>query len=134
MQHQDIRVENSIAYGDVISGVDFDYAKKLAAVNAINLASLAWAPPAVKNISIGGVVQASVKFKWDKVVDSNVAGYKIYWRDTTSPTWQYERFVGDIDSFTLDGIVIDNFFFGISTVGKNGFESPVVFPNGIFRN
>lgn len=134
MQHQDIRVENSIAYGDVISGVDFDYAKKLTAVNAINLASLAWAPPAVKNISIGGIVQASVKFKWDKVVDSNVAGYKIYWRDTTSPTWQYERFVGDIDSFTLDGIVIDNFFFGISTVGKNGFESPVVFPNGIFRN
>src|SRR6056300_558654 len=134
MQHQDIRVENSIAYGDVISGVDFDYAKKLTAVNAINLASLAWAPPAVKNISIGGIVQASVKFKWDKVVDSNVAGYKIYWRDTTSPTWQYERFVGDIDSFTLDGIVIDNFFFGISTLGKNGFESPVVFPNGIFRN
>jgi len=87
----------------------------------------------VKNISIGGIVQASVKFKWDKVVDSNVAGYKIYWRDTTSPTWQYERFVGDIDSFTLDGIVIDNFFFGISTLGKNGFESPVVFPNGIFR-
>ena len=134
MQLQDIRVENSIAYGDVISGVDFDYAKKLTAVNAINLASLAWAPPAVKNISIGGIVQASVKFKWDKVVDSNVAGYKIYWRDTTSPTWQYERFVGDIDSFTLDGIVIDNFFFGISTLGKNGFESPVVFPNGIFRN
>ena len=50
MQHQDIRVENGIAYGDVLSGVNFDYAKKLTAVNAISLASLAWAPPAVKTI------------------------------------------------------------------------------------
>lgn len=134
MQHQDIRIENGIAYGDVISGVDFAYAKKLTAVNAINLASLAWAPPAVKNLSIGGIVQASAKFKWEKVNDPNVKGYKIYWRDTTSPIWQYERFVGDVDSHTLEGIVIDNYFFGISTVGKNGFESPVVFPNGIFRD
>ena len=134
MQHQDIRTENGIAYGDVISGVNFDYAKKLTAVNAINLASMAWAPPTVEKLSIGGIVQASAKFKWKKVNDPNVKGYKIYWRDTTSPVWQYERFVGDVDSHTLDGIVIDNFFFGIATVGKNGFESPVVFPNGIFRD
>ena len=134
MQHQDIRIENGIAYGDVISGVDFEYAKKLTAVNAINLASLAWAPAAVKNLSIGGIVQASAKFKWEKVKDPNVKGYKIYWRDTTSPIWQYERFVGDVDTHTLEGIVIDNYFFGVSTVGKNGFESPVVFPNGIFRD
>ena len=133
MQHQDIRIKNGIAYGDVISGVDFAYAKKLTAVNAINLASLAWAPPAVENLSIGGIVQASVKFKWEKVNDPNVKGYKIYWRDTTSPIWQYERFVGDVDSHTLDGVVIDNFFFGVSTVGKNGYESPVVFPNSVFR-
>jgi hypothetical protein len=134
MQHQDIRTENGIAYGDVISGVNFDYAKKLTAVNAINLASMAWAPPTVEKLSIGGIVQASAKFKWKKVNDPNVKGYKIYWRDTTSPVWQYERFVGDVDSHTLDGIVIDNFFFGIATIGKNGFESPVVFPNGIFRD
>lgn len=134
MQHQDIRTENGIAYGDVISGVNFDYAKKLTVVNAINLASMAWAPPTVEKLSIGGIVQASAKFKWKKVNDPNVKGYKIYWRDTTSPVWQYERFVGDVDSHTLDGIVIDNFFFGIATVGKNGFESPVVFPNGIFRD
>jgi Zn-dependent M28 family amino/carboxypeptidase len=134
MQHQDIRLENGIAYGDVIEGVDFDYAKKLTSVNTINLASLAWAPPSVKKLSIGGIVEASVKFKWEKVQDPNVIGYKIYWRDTTSPTWQNERFVGDINKYTLKGIVIDNFYFGIATVGKNGYESPVVFPNGIFKN
>ena len=134
MQHQDIRVENGIAYGDVIEGVDFEYAKKLTAVNAINLASLAWAPPALKKLSIGGIVQASVKFRWEQVNDPNVAGYKIYWRDTTSPTWDHCRFVGDVSETTLEGIVIDNFFFGVATVGKNGYESPVVFPNKIFRD
>ena len=133
MQHQDIRVEDGIAYGDVIEGVDFEYAKKLTAVNAINLASIAWAPPAVKKLSIGGIVQASAKLKWEKIEDNNIAGYKIYWRDTTNPEWQYERFVGNVDTYTLEGIVIDNFFFGLATVGKNGFESPVVFPNAVFR-
>ena len=134
MQHQDIRVENGIAYGDVIEGVDFEYAKKLTAVNAINLASLAWAPPALKKLLIGGIVQASVKFRWEKVTDPNIAGYKIYWRDTTSPIWDHSRFVGDVSETALEGIVIDNFFFGVATVGKNGYESPVVFPNKIFRD
>jgi hypothetical protein len=134
MQHQDIRTENGINYGDVIEGVDFEYAKKVTAVNSINLASLAWAPPAVEKFSIGGIVQASVKFRWEKVSDASVIGYKIYWRDTTSPTWDHSKFVGDVSETTLDGIVIDNFFFGIATVGKNGYESPVVFPNSIFRD
>ena len=134
MQHQDIRLENGIAYGDVIEGVDFNFAKKLTSVNAINLASLAWAPPSVKKLSIGGIVEASVKFTWEKAQDSNVIGYKIYWRDTTSPVWENERYVGDVNKYTLKGIVIDNFYFGIATVGKNGYESPVVFPNGIFKN
>lgn len=133
MQHQDIRVEKGVAYGDVVEGVNFEYAKKLTAVNAINLASIAWAPPAVKKLSIGGIVQAAAKFKWEKIEDNNITGYKIYWRDTTNPEWQYERFVGNVDAYTLEGIVIDNFFFGLATVGKNGFESPVVFPNAVFR-
>jgi hypothetical protein len=131
-QHQDIREENGIKYGDVIEHVNFDYAKKLTAVNAINMASLASAPPEPKNVKIGGIVQANVKLKWDKV--DGAIGYKIYWRDTTSPTWDHSRYVGDISQFTLKGIVIDNSFFGVSAVSKNGFESVVVFPSGVFRN
>ncbi len=130
-QHQDIKEENGIKYGDVIEHVNFDYAKKLTTVNAINMASLAWAPPAPKTVAIGGIVEASVKFKWDKV--EGAVGYKIYWRDTTSPTWDKSRYVGDVSEFMLDGIVIDNYFFGIASVGKDGFESPVVFPNQILR-
>jgi hypothetical protein len=131
-QHQDIRTENGIEYGDVIEHVNFDYTAKLTAVNAIIMASLAWAPPAPKKVAIGGIVEPSAKLKWEKVVGDNVAGYKVYWRDTTAPQWEHSRFVGDVDNFTLEGIVIDNFFFGVSTVGKNGNESVVVFPSATF--
>ena len=130
-QHQNVRVENGIAYGDTFEHVNFDYAKKLTAVNAINMASLASAPPAPENVAIGGVVEPSAKLKWEAV--QGVGGYKIYWRDTTSPTWDYSRYVGDITEFTLNGIVIDNYYFGIASVGKNGYESPVTFPNSIIR-
>ncbi|TVZ27703.1 peptidase M28-like protein [Gillisia sp. Hel_I_86] len=131
-QHQDIRTENGIEYGDVIEGVNFDYAAKLTAVNAINLASIAWAPPAPSKVAIGGIVEPSTKLRWEKV-NGNIAGYKIYWRDTTSPVWQHSRFVGNVSEFMLDGIVIDNFFFGVVAVGKNGHESLVSFPSSTFR-
>ncbi|NND50779.1 MAG: M28 family peptidase [Flavobacteriaceae bacterium] len=131
-QHQDIRTENGINYGDTFEHVNFPYAKKLTAVNAINLASLASAPPPPQNLAIGGKVEPSAKFKWDKV--ENAKGYKIYWRDTTSPTWDHSRYVGDVSEYTLEGIVIDNFFFGVASVGQDGYESMVVFPNKTFKN
>lgn len=130
-QHQDIRTENGIAYGDVLEHVNFDYAAKLTAVNAINLASLAWAPHAPQNVKIGGIVEPSAKLAWNKV--DGAVGYKIYWRDTTSPTWDHSRYVGDVDRHTLEGIVIDNYFFGVVAVGANGSESLVSFPSGILR-
>ena len=130
-QHQDIRTENGINYGDTFEHVNFPYAKKLTAVNAINLASLASAPPPPKDVAIGGIVEPSAKFKWKKV--DGAIGYKIYWRDTTSPTWDNSRYVGDVSDFTLDGIVIDNYFFGVASVGKNGYESVVKFPDSILR-
>ena len=130
-QHQDIRVENGIAYGDKLEHVNFGYAKKLTAVNAINLASIAWAPPAPTTVEIGGIVEPNAKLRWSKV--DGAVGYKIYWRDTTSPTWDNARYVGDVTEFVLEGIVLDNFFFGVAAVGKDGHESPVVFPNKVFR-
>jgi len=131
-QHQDLRTENGIAYGDVIEGVNFDYAAKLTAVNAINLAALAWAPPQPAKVSIGGAVEPSTRLKWDKV--EGAVRYKIYWRDTTAPQWQYVREVSSAFSeFELKGIVIDNFLFGVAAVGANGHESVVVFPSEVLR-
>ena len=130
-QHQDIREEDGIKYGDTFEHVNFPYCKKLTAVNAITMASLASAPPSPTKVAIGGIVEASVKLEWNKV--EGAKGYKIYWRDTTSPHWEYSRYVEDATQFTLDGIVIDNFLFGVSAVGANGHESVVVFPNSIKR-
>ena len=133
-QHQDIRVENGIKYGDVIKGVDFDYAAKLTAVNALTLASLASSPKAPQNVMIGGAVQSSTTLQWDVVKDKDLIGYKIYWRDTTSPQWQKSRFVGKQTKFTLKNIVIDNYFFGVASVGKSGAESLVQFPQQLISN
>ncbi|MEK9530755.1 MAG: M28 family peptidase, partial [Flavobacteriaceae bacterium] len=82
-QHQDIRMENGIAYGDVFSGVNADYVAKLTAVNAISLASLAWAPAPPQEVSIGGVVEPNTRLEWTPSKSPYVAGYMVYWRDTT---------------------------------------------------
>jgi hypothetical protein len=130
-QHQDIRTENGINYGDTFEHVNFPYCKKLTTVNAITMASLASAPPSPTEVGIGGIVEPSAKLQWTKV--EGAKGYKIYWRDTTSPTWDHSRYVENTTEFTLDGIVIDNSFFGVAAVGENGHESVVVFPNKIIR-
>ena len=130
-QHQDIRVENGIAYGDTFEHVDFDYAAKLTAVNAITLASLAWAPLAPETVAIGGIVQASARLKWSAVEGAD--GYKVHWRETTLPQWSHSRQLEGVTEHELDGVVIDNFFFGVSAVSKDGHESLIVFPNQILR-
>jgi len=132
-QHQDIRNENGIAYGDVLSGVNAAYAAKLTAVNAISLAALAWAPPAPKEVAIGGVVAPSTRLEWVASESPNTAGYVVYWRDTTSPTWQYSKYVGNKTQTILDGIVLDNYLFGVAAVGTDGHQSTVVFPSKVLR-
>ncbi len=133
-QHQDLRTEDGIKYGDVIEKVNFEYAAKLTGVNMLALASLGWAPPQPQNVQIGGAVRPSTRLKWDAVEDDDLVGYKIYWRETTAPQWQYSRFVSkDITDFTLEGIVIDNFLFGVVSVSKDGHESVVVYPKTLIR-
>lgn len=125
-QHQDIRVEDGIAYGDVLEHVDFDYAAKLTALNAVTLASMAWAPAPPENVSIRGQVSPHTTLSWNKV--PGATNYRIHWRLTTDAQWTHSRSVGDVDSFTLENVVIDNYFFGVSSVSASGIQSPVVFP------
>ena len=132
-QHQDIRTENNIDYGDVISGVNFEYAKKLTAVNAVNLALLGWSPPPPKNLKIGGIVEPSVKFKWDYSDNQDIIGYKIYWRTTSAPNWEFSKVINKKNEYTLDGIIIDNFLFSVVSINSKGFESIYEFPNDTFR-
>ncbi len=94
---------------------------------------MGWSPIQPKNVKIGGAVKPSTTLKWDQIEDQNIKGYKIYWRETTSPHWDMSKYVGNVNNFTLDGVVIDNFLFGVSSVGKNGKESVVVFPSEVFN-
>lgn len=132
MQHQDIRTEDGIKYGDTIDGVDFDYAAKLTGLNAVTMASMAWAPNPPVNVQIQGAVRPSTTLKWDALDDEQnpqLAGYKIYWRLTDSNQWEKSVFVpAGSTSHTLENVVIDNYLFGVASVSKEGFESPVVFP------
>lgn len=125
-QHQDIRVEDGIAYGDVLEHVDFDYAAKLTALNAVTMAAMSWAPAPPENVSSSGQVSPDTTLSWDKV--PGATHYRLHWRLTTDAQWSNSRTVGDVDAFTLENVVIDNYFFGVSSVSANGVQSPVVFP------
>ena len=130
-QHQDLRTEDGIAYGDTLDGVNFDYAAKLTGLNAVSLAAMAWAPNPPANVEITGAVQPSTTLKWealDTQQNPQLAGYKIYWRHTDAPQWEFSKFVGNVTQATLDNVVIDNYFFGVASVNKEGLESPVVYP------
>jgi len=130
-QHQDLRIENGIEYGDVIEGVNFDYARKLTALNVVSLAGMASAPPFPAKVEISGAVQPSTTLSWSLPAGQaaeNLAGYKVYWRLTTEPQWTFSRDVGLVDHYTLENIVIDNYLFGVASVSVDGYETPVVFP------
>lgn len=129
-QHQDLRVEDDIEYGDTIDGVDFDYAAKLTALNAVSMASMSWAPRPPANVEIEGAVKPDTTLRWAAQEEDkeNIAGYKVYWRLTSAPQWQFSRYVGNVNEYTLENVVIDNYIFGVASVSNDGFESPVVFP------
>lgn len=125
-QHQTVRTENGRAYGDVIEGVDFPYLAQVTRLNAVTLAALASAAAPPSGVKIEGAVSADTKVSWTAV--PGAAGYRVWWRGTTEPQWSRARAVGAETSTTLTNVVIDDWFFGVSSVSADGWESPVVFP------
>lgn len=135
-QHQDLRTEDGITYGDTMDGVNADYAAKLTALNAVTMAGMAGAPPFPKNVEASGAVTASATLKWEQEkgrADSNLLGYRVHWRLTTEPEWTHSRYVGNVSEYTFTNLVIDNYYFGVSAVAKDGSETPVVFPGSAGR-
>ena len=133
-QHQDLRTEGGVEYGDVMAGVNSVYAAKLTALNAITLAGMAGAPPFPENVEATGAVQPSAKLSWETPPNGrNLAGYRVHWRLTTEAEWTHSRFIGKVNEWTFENLVIDNYFFGVSAVAKDGSETPVVFPGAAGR-
>ena len=127
-QHQDLRTENGVKYGDVLEGVDFPYAASITALDAATLVSLAWAPPAPDSARITGAVQASTTLRWKASPAADIAGYRIYWRKPSEVNWTRSRWVGNVTEHTLENVIIDNYFFGVAAVDREGHESLVSFP------
>ena len=124
-QHQDLRTENGRAYGDVLSGVDFPYLAKVTRMNVVSLAALAKAPAPPEGVKIEGAVSPDTKVSW--AATPGAARYRIHWRGTTAPQWEHAKdSAGPTE--TLKGVVIDDWFFGVSAISADGYESPVVFP------
>ena len=127
-QHQDVRTENGIAYGDVISGVDFPYLAKVTALNTVTLAALASAPPPPTDLKLAGAVTADTTLSWAPA--PGASDYRVWWRETTEPFWRDDqsRATAGATTMTLKGINIDDYVFGVSSRGSDGSESPVEFP------
>jgi hypothetical protein len=128
-QHQNVRTEGGVFYGDTPEFVDFEYTANVARVNLIALASLANAPAKPKNV---GVVTTRLtndtELKWDANTDADLAGYEIVWRDTTAPEWTDAVAVGNVTNFVMKARSKDNYFFGVRAVDRAGNKSPVVYP------
>ncbi|MEO5626735.1 MAG: M28 family peptidase [Dokdonella sp.] len=125
-QHQDLRTENGVHYGDWIDGVDFAYLAQVTRLNAIAMASMAKAPAPPSGVDIEGAVKSDTVVKWKAV--AGASSYRVLWRDTTAPQWQRSYAAGDAATLTLKNVVIDDGFFGVSAVSADGFASPVAFP------
>ena len=130
-QHQDVRTENGVNYGDTIDHVDFDYLARVTATNAIAAAAMAWAPPPPDGLKLAGGVTPDTSLSWQPLAGSSaagLAGYRVYWRDTTEAAWSHSRWIGNAAEAKLPGVVIDDWAFGVASVAKDGFESPVEYP------
>ena len=127
-QHQDLRTEGGVEYGDTIAHIDFAYLAKVAATNALAAAAMASAPPPPANVRIAGAVTPDTQLSWTAPPGPAPAGYRVHWRDTTEPAWMHSRDAGKNETLTLANVAIDDFTFGVASISADGFESPVVFP------
>src|SRR5215213_2638818 len=134
-QHQNVRAENGVQFGDLPEFVDFAYISNVARVNAASLAALAWAPSRPKGVTIlSARLSNDTELRWEANKEPDLAGYEIVWRDTTAPVWTNSQAVGNVTTFTMKGMSKDNYFFGVRAIDKDGNRSPVTYPRPQARN
>lgn len=131
-QHQDVRVEEGVQYGDLPRFVDFSYVADVTRLNAASLASLANAPAKPENVGIEvSELTNSTTLRWEPTPEPDLAGYEIVWRNTTAPYWEYAEFAGDTMRYTIENRSKDNFLFGVRSVDGEGHRSPAVYPSPV---
>jgi len=152
-QHQDLRTEKGIKYGDTIDHVDFPYLAKMTRLNIAALAAIASAPSPPDDVKVEGAVSTDTKISFHY---GGADHYVVRWRRTDANNWQVSRIAKGLNSespgngcylnspvltgsltcvVVLPHIRVDDWVFGVSSVSKDGFESPVVsaVPGGAFK-
>ncbi|MCC6284291.1 MAG: M28 family metallopeptidase [Phycisphaerales bacterium] len=127
-QHQDVRTDGGVEFGDTPSHVDEHYLAEVARVNLAAIMHLANAPspPGSPRVLAGRLVYDTT-LRWNPSPEPDVAGYEVVWRDTTSPRWEHVKDVGNVTEATID-LSKDHSFFGVRAYDHDGFVSPVVTP------
>ncbi len=128
-QHQDLRTEKGVKFGDLPEFCDFEYIAQVARVNAAALAALALAPATPKEVKVETKeLTNDTTLTWRASEEPDIAGYRVVWRETTAALWQQSADAGDVTRFTLPKISKDNFLFGVCAVDREGNASPAVYP------
>jgi hypothetical protein len=127
-EHQDVRVENGVQFGDLPQFVDFDFLARVTRVVGSSLAALATAPrPPVNARAISATLTYDSELRWNADPEPDVIGYEVVWRDTTEPLWTHSRFVGKVTDYTITGVNKDDWQVGVRAVDRDGNRSPVAF-------
>ncbi|MDZ3830392.1 MAG: M28 family metallopeptidase [Sphingopyxis sp.] len=126
-QHQDVRTEGDRKYGDTVDEMDFPYLARVTALNVALAGELAAAPPAPDGVSLDGAVSSNTMVRWSPV--KGAAAYRVHWRRADRPDWTESRLTAAAadNELLLDGVQIDDHFFGVSSVSADGHESIVTF-------
>jgi len=124
-QHQYVRTENGVAYGDTIDKMDFVYLAKVAAINVATTRRLASAPAAPEGVTVAGALSRDTTVKWQPV--PGAAKYRVHWRRADAQMWSMSREVAGATELVLKNVPIDDNFVGVSAVAADGAESLVTF-------
>jgi Zn-dependent M28 family amino/carboxypeptidase len=126
-QHQDVRTEKGVVYGDLAEFMDFEYLRKNTALNLANLANLSKAPAVPESVKVEVKnLTNSTELSWKAPVTGRVKGYYILMRETTSPVWQKKIFTTRTEMELPYSK--DNYFFAVQSVSETGNESLAVVP------
>jgi hypothetical protein len=130
-QHEDVRVEGGVAYGDLPAFVDFAYVADVARVNGAALAALALAPAIPAGVQIETAqLENDTTLRWTPNAEPDLAGYRLVWRETTAPYWEHALDLPKgVTRYTLRGLSKDNLIFGIEAFDAAGHVSPAAFPS-----
>lgn len=129
-QHQKVREENGIKYGDVFEMVDPVYVAQVARINASAMASMALAPASPTGVRFRtGRQEYDTTLAWQANKEPDIAGYRVVWRETYQPFWQRSVEFGNVTEFVMKGLSKDDFFFAVQAIDKDGNASVPTFPS-----